>query len=452
MVAGGGKMVLMRRFWRRRQEERSLDGFGDLLRRAGYLRATYTGRPVTVESALTGTVAVYACVSLLADTMGSLPLMLYRDGESRERVEPGPTGKLERLARMLHQQPNPEMTASELWSLVESHLDTWGNAVLNVVRGPDGWASELWPLRPDAIEFRRDPEKHWIYSLPTGEKRKLDARDVCHIRTGVSLDGVWGVSPIGVVRQAVAIEQAATEYIGRYFRDAAIPGGILRSPTKLSAEERQALRDEFGALHRGLDNAHRVAVLSNLEWQQVSLPPKDAEFVALRKFSIAEVARLFRVPPHMVGDVERSTSWGTGIEHQSINYVVHTIRPRCERIEQALSRDLGPEGMTLRDDGLIVEFNVDHLLRGDAKARAEAYAIAVQNGWMTRNEVRRRENLPPIDGLDTPLLMPGQQEANARAANEVLLAEAIRALHRPPTVKVQVPPPERVDGRGKMGR
>lgn len=405
-------------FSRRKPDEArtaSLNGLEELLRQAGYPGRSATAAPVTVTSAVTGTVAIYAATSLLADTISSLPVHTYAiaaDGETRQRINPKLKGSPgERIARLVADQPNPEMTPKEFYGLVEAHIDLWGNAFINIVRGNDGYPIALWPLQPDRIVIKRDSAgaKEYAYRLDNGQWRKLAYSEVCHI-TGYSYDGTLGVSPITVARDAIALDQASAKFGGAFFANGAQPSGILTSPGNLSPDQAEGLRREWDTLHAGINNAHRVAVLyGGMDYKAVSMPPKDAQFVELRRYTVSEAARLYRIPPHLLSDVERSTSWGTGIEEQSIGYVVYTIRPKLEGFEQAFNRDFSPHPgySTLRDDNIFIEFAVDGLLRGDQKSRYEAYESGIRAGWMLRSEPRRLENLPPVDGFDEPLLPNG---------------------------------------------
>lgn len=397
-------------------DERAINAnvFFDALEGAG--AKTASGKVITPGKALEGTIAVYAAVSLRAETVGSLPLLLYRrisDAE-RERIRGAPLRWPMRLARMLHESPNPEMTAQEYFETVQGHVDLWGNHYSAIVRLGDGRPAELWPLRPDRMEVFRDRDarglpigpRRYLYTLDSGQKVRLERHEVMHVR-GYGSDGIVGLSPITVARQAIGIEQAAAEFAGRFYRNSAMPGGILVTPGVLSADRLKALKRAWQDAHGGLTRAHRIAVLQGgVEWREVGMPLEDAQFVETRRFQIEEVARLYRIPLHLLGDTTKSTTWGTGIEQMTIGFVVYTIRSSLKRIELAVNRDLrNPElGETLLDEGLFAEFKVDGLLRGDMKTRAEFYQRAITNGWMTRNEVRALENLPPIEGLDDPIL------------------------------------------------
>ena len=378
---------------------------------------TPSGKSVTPESAVEGTIAVYAAVGLLAETIGSLPLHTFRKtDEGREKVSPSRNGP-GRLARMLHEAPNPEMTAQEYWENVEGHKLLWGNHYSYIRRDGSGQPVELWPLRPDMMDVTRSRNerglptgpRNYTYTLPSGERRGFGRSEIMHI-TDFSTDGIKGLSRIQVARNAVGIEQAASEYAGRFFQNSARPDGILTTDQPLNDESTSRIRTQWENLHRGLTKAQRVGVLhSGLSWQAIGMPLKDAQFVEVRRFQIGEIARLYRIPPHMIGDLERSTSWGTGIEQQSIGFVVYTLRPLLKRNEGAMVRDLGdPDtGTTLLDGGVFAEFQVEGLLRGDVAARSSFYSSAINDGWMTPNDARSLENLPPLAGMDRPRIQSG---------------------------------------------
>jgi HK97 family phage portal protein len=360
-------------------------------------RETASGRSVTPGESLQ-LVAVFACVSLIAETIGTLPLIVYRNlpNNGRERDPQHP------MYPVLHTRPNPEMTSVEYREAMVGHLALRGNAYsqkLPLRNG--GW--ELWPLRPDRMTVFRDGRHlRYLYTLPSGEQRKLAPSEVMHIR-GMSSDGLIGYSRVTLAREAIGVGLALEEYSARLFSNGAQPGGVLQTPGALSAPAYERLKSSWEAAHQGLDNAHRVAILEEgVEFKSVSLSAVDAQFLEQRRYSRSEIATLFRVPPHMIGDVERSTSWGTGIEQQGIGFVTHTLRPYLVRIEQRIGLDLMPEPTHF------AEFLVDGLLRGDLKTRMESYALMRMWGLRSANDIARLENWTPIpadQGGDT-LLVP----------------------------------------------
>ena len=362
-----------------------------LLEALGGSGGTATGKTVSIEGSL-AFVPVYACVKLLANSIASLPLPVYRrlPGGGKERDSAHP------LYPLLHDAPNPEMTSYEALQAKTGHVLMWGNAYDNVKRDGSGRPIELWPLRPDRMRVERSPRTGdllYRYTLPGGEERILLADEVMHWR-GLSSDGVMGHSPVSLAREAIGMGLAAEEYGARFFGNDARPGGILKSPNKLTPESAKASKESWEKAHAGLTNAHRVAVLQEgLEWQSIGMPNADAQFLELRQFQRGEIAMLFGVPPHMIGDTEKSTSWGTGIEQQGIGFVTYTLRPWLVSLEQRMKLDLFS---AQERDTWFAEFLVDGLLRGDSKARAESLAIQRQNGVVNADEWREIENRNPL--------------------------------------------------------
>lgn len=389
----------------------------------------------SASGAFSSVIAVHTCVSLIAESIASLPLLTYRrlDPDRRERVAetndtPGPRSWPNRIARMLHYTPNPEMTSQELWETALGHLLLWGNAYLNVVR-VNGRPIGLWPLRPDCMEIERDDQKVRIYRYYLhSENRYVNLRpaDIMHIR-GMSLDGVLGISPITVARTAVAISKNAEKHASRLWTQGGAPPGLLIADPPLKGapdqqqEQLRLLRDGYTEMTGGLDNAHRVGVLSGVKWQQVGMNLDDAQFLETRKFQLHDIARLYRVPPYKVGITEPGAVSYASVEQQAIEFVTDTLRPPIRRIEQAIDRDLGFPGqdaVTLNDEGIFTEFKVDALLRGDQKTRYEGYALGLINKFLVVNDIRRWENLDPVPWGDEPIASPGE----APAARDALSA------------------------------
>lgn len=353
---------------------------------------TAAGRDVTVETAVQ-CVAVLACVRVIAETVASLPYFVYRRGldGARERDEKHP------LYAVLHDQANPEQTALEFRETMAGNALLWGNAYAEVERS-GGAVRALWPLRPDRMQETRDPQDRllFIYTLPNGEPVPFRPNQLHRWR------GPWGgQSPIALARQAVGLALATEEYGARFFGNDSRPGGVLQHPGRLSDEGASRLKADWEALHGGLKNRHRVAILEEgMTWQTIGIPPQDAQFLETRKYQTQEIARLYRVPLHLIQDLDRAT-WGN-IEHQAIDFVTHTIRPWLVRVEQATARDLFADTPSRRTH--YAEFLVDGLLRGDAMTRAQALAIQRQNGVLSANEWRAIENRNPINGGDALLV------------------------------------------------
>ena len=370
---------------------------------------TAAGPSVSEESSLRYA-AVFACVKIISEDIASLPLITYRQrGRSKERARD------HALYPVLHDLANPELTSFEWRELMLSHLLLWGNGYSEIEYSPQGQVRALWPLRPDSIEKierNRQGTLEYHYRLPDQTIKVLPWYRIHHIK-GAGGDGIRGWSPIRMAaRQAVGLGLAAEEFGARFFSNGARPGILLKAPGKLTDKAYERLRESFASEHQGLSNAHRTKILEEgLDIATVGIPPNEAQFLETRKFQVQEIARLFRVPPHLLADLDRATF--SNIEHQSLSYVIHTLRPWLVRHEQAIYRDL--LFVEERPD-YFVRYQVAGLLRGDTATRYAAYTSAITTGWMTRNEARDLEDLNPIDGLDDPLVPMNMMEAGAPSA------------------------------------
>jgi len=368
---------------------------------ATYLGSTLTantGASINTTTAMRVS-AVFACVRVIAETVASLPLILYqRVGESgKERARSHP------LYGLLHDQPNPRMTAMELRENLAGHVCLWGSGYAEVVRDGAGRVRELWPLRPDRMDLAYEGTKPvWNYSMVDGTQVRLAYDAVWRVR-GFGIDEYSGYSVIGQAREAIGAALATEEFAATYFANGSRPGGVLKHPGKLSKGAGTNLKSSWEGAHKGLDYAHRVAILEEgMEWQQIGLPPEDSQFLETRQFQVREIARMFRMQPHMIQDLGDATF--SNIEHQGIEFVVHTIRPWLVRFEQSIYRDLLSEAERQRH---FAEHLVDGLLRGDIKSRYEAYATGRQNGWLSADDIRELENMNPLpDGQGQMYLVP----------------------------------------------
>lgn len=366
------------------------------------------GVSVSAETALRN-MTVAACVRILAETTASLPLLVYRRRErGKERAPDHP------LYRILHDQPNSEMSSFEFRETLMGHLALWGNAYAEIERDGAGRVAALWPLRPDRMAVERENGALvYRYRLGGGDEVVLPQRNVLHIR-GLSGDGIVGYSPIRLAREAIGLALATEEFGARFFGSGARPGAVLQHPGKLGDEAQKRLRQSVEDAYSGLSRAHRLMILEEgMTWQQIGIPPEDAQFLQTRSFQVEEIARFYRVPLVLLQHTEKSTSWGTGVEQFMIAFVVHTVRPWLVRWEQAIQRDLLLPG---ERDTYFAEFLVDGLLRGDAESRYRAYATARQWGWLSANDIRELENMNPIPGGDvylSPMNMAPVGEAEA---------------------------------------
>jgi HK97 family phage portal protein len=354
-----------------------------------YFGTSGSGQSVTVRSAIQVS-AVYACVRVIAETVASLPLHVHRNTD---------TGSIKALDhplyRLLHDEPNTEMTSFILRETILSHLLLWGNAYCQIVRNGRNHIVGLYPLLPDRMEVDRGSDGRLVYTYTTtdGKRVKLPPEMVLHI-PGLGFDGVMGYSPIALERNAIGLGIAAEEYGGRFFANGATPAGVLTHPNTVKSPK--ALRESWNAAYGGSSNSGKVAILEEgMKFERISMPNNEAQFLETRKFQVDEICRIFRVPPHLVGDLEHATF--SNIEHQSISFGVHTIRPWLVRIEQSMNRALFSESEKGR---FFIRFNMDGLMRGAYKERMEGYAIARQNGWMSANDIRELESLNPISDAD----------------------------------------------------
>ena len=340
------------------------------------------------------TTAVYACVRILAESIASLPLHVYEyKGKGKERVPQHP------LYFLLHDSPNPEMTSFIFRETAMIHLLLWGNSYSQIIRDGMGRVVGLYPLLPDRMSVDRDEHGEIVYTYTSmldskpktkgGSQIKLLRQDVLHI-PGLGFDGLVGYSPIAMARNAVGMTLACEEYGSSFFANGARPGGVLKHPGVL--KDPSKLRESWQAVYGGTANTGKVVVLEEgVDYQQISIPPEEAQFLETRKFQIDEIARLYRVPPHMIGDLEKSSF--NNIEQQSLEYVKYTLNPWVVRWEQSLQKALLNVAEQKR---YFIKFNVDGLMRGDYQSRMAGYAVGRQNGWLSANDIREMENMNPI--------------------------------------------------------
>ena len=344
-----------------------------------------SGKPVNAQSAIQLS-TVYACVRVISETVASLPLGVYEatDDGSQKATDHS-------LYFLLHDEPNSEMTSFVLREVMLAHLLLYGNSYCQILRSGRNQITELYPLLPDHMEVDRDKNGTltYTYSTSTGQRVIMAPEEVLHI-PGLGFDGVMGYSPIALERNAIGLGIASEEYGSKFFSNGARPSGILTHPN--TVKNPAALRESWNSIYGGSGNANRVAILEEgMRFAPIAIPNNEAQFLETRKFQVDEICRIFRVPPHLVGDLEHATF--SNIEHQSIDFAVHTIRPWLVRIEQSMNRALFSDEEKGR---FYVQFNIDGLMRGDYKSRMEGYAIARQNGWMSANDIRALENQNPI--------------------------------------------------------
>ena len=362
------------------------------------------GKRVNERSAMQMT-AVYSCVRILAEAVAGLPLHLYRYKEDggKEKALDHP------LYLLLHDEPNPEMSSFVFRETLMTHLLLWGNAYAQIIRNGRGEVMALYPLMPDRMAVDRDDKGQLYYEYTTsaddapiskGSIVRLKPSDVLHI-PGLGFDGLVGYSPIAMAKNAIGLAIATEEYGSKFFANGAQPSGVLEHPGTI--KDPQRVRDSWMSQFGGSANSNKIAVLEEgLKYTPISISPEQAQFLETRKFQINEIARIFRVPPHMVGDLEKSSF--SNIEQQSLEFVKYTLEPWLVRWEQSIQRTLFSADEKKR---YFVRFNVEGLLRGDYASRMNGYAVGRQNGWMSANDIRELENLdriPAEEGGDLYLI------------------------------------------------
>ena len=371
---------------------------------AFFMGGTTSGKAVTERSAMQMT-AVYSCVRILSEAVAGLPLHIYKYTDSG-----GKAMALDHpLYHLLHDEPNPEMSSFVFRETLMTHLLLWGNAYAQIIRNGKNEIVALYPLMTNKMSVDRDENGRLYYTYYRGSDETikdkefavtLQPSEVLHI-PGLGFDGLVGYSPIAMAKNAIGMAIACEEYGAKFFANGAAPGGVLEHPGTI--KDPQRVRESWQSTFGGSGNANKIAVLEEgMKYTPIGISPEQAQFLETRKFQINEIARIFRVPPHMVGDLEKSSF--SNIEQQSLEFVKYTLDPWVIRWEQSIQRSL-----LSRDEKAVyfVKFNLEGLLRGDYQSRMNGYAIGRQNGWMSANDIRELENLdriPAEDGGDLYLI------------------------------------------------
>lgn len=385
-----------------------------------------TGVRVSAEAALRLS-AVFACVRVLAETFAVLPFCLYE--RSAGVAKPVLDHWLTRLLR----RPNDYQNGFEWREMIMGHLALRGNAYNRTTISAVGEIVNLMPIHPDRVKPELLPGGDYRYRVrqASGPDEILTRDQIWHLR-GLSSDGISGLSPIELARETIGLGISAQEYGARFFQNDARPGGgWIEFPGNFKEKAaRQQFVDSWQAAQAGV-NRHKTAVLEfGMKYHELGIKNNDAQFLETRQFQVTDIARIFRMPPHLIGDLTRSTN--NNIEQQSLEFVTFTMTPWAERWEAAIENDLLLDG-----EGLDVEFDFANLLRGDQAARAEFYTSGITNGWLTRNEARAKENLNPIDGLDEPLVPLNMQTTDqAEAAANAPPAEPAAPAQPPPDARL----------------
>lgn len=365
----------------------------------GFSTATPSGKSVSPESALRVS-AVMACVRIIAETVSTLPITVFRENEKGDKQRDR-NHEIYKLLGTRKGRPNKWQTSLEFREMMTGHLALRGNAYAEIVSNGGGEIVELLPIHPDRVKVDRLENGRLRYKLMAyGDlpEETLTQDDVMHIRW-FSSDGIVGLSPIAHAANAIGLAQATEEHGSTLFKNGARPAGILHHPGKLPPEAPNQLREEWNRLHQGSGKAHGLAVTQGgMEYQEIGITPEDAQYLETRKFQAEDIARVYRVPLHMINILDHATF--TNIEHQSIDFVKFTLAPWLARWETTVDRDL------IGEDDIYFEHKVDGLLRGDSEARWAQYQIGLQNRIYKPNDVKRLENLEPDEDGENYLVSP----------------------------------------------
>jgi len=393
----------------------------ETLKAALALSGSAAGKRVTPDTVLQVATA-WSCIRLLSETIGTLPLQLYRrDGETKTVDRDNP------LYAILHDSPNADQSAAEFIEAIVSCLCLWGNFYGEKLYVGTRMVA-ITQLRPDLMTVRRNQQgrRSYRYNDPQGA-RDIDEKDIFHVR-GFGVGGDVGLSPISYARQTMGTALAADEVAAETFRNGLQISGFLKEAqgTKSTAEQRKELVKLFDDFMGSLNAGKIMPLPHGFDFSPIAMNPEDAQLLQTRRFHVEEICRWFRVPPFMIGHTEKSTSWGTGLEQQMIGFLTFSLRPYLTRIEQAIKKQLIEPADRAT---LYAEFNLEGLLRADSQGRAALLSALGQNGYITRNEGRALDNRPPMPGGDVltvqsnllPLDQLGRGDAPAQQARSALM-------------------------------
>lgn len=353
-----------------------------------------SGETVTVDRAL-ALPTVWRCIGLLSTVIAGCPLQVYKD----------PGKKLIKVPAIDPNNPATTYTQFELNELIVAHLGLWGNAYVRKIRNAADAIVDLIPINPALVKPNLDNKGNKIFEVrivnPDGTYQRTQTYttfEIMHI-PGLGYDGVKGLSPLQVAAQTYGTAMAADKLAARFFTAGSQLSGIIKVKVPLT-EQSQAdeIRRKWQMTHAGVGHSSEVAVLdAETDFQPLTIPPDSLQFLESREWQASELARMYGIPPHLIGDESKSTSWGTGIEQQNIGFVAYTVAGWTTRMEQRYTREI------VNTRGQYAVYDLTELMRGSTAERFDAYATAIQWGWLTRNEARIKEDLEPIDGLDEPL-------------------------------------------------
>ena len=379
------------------------DSFLDSMLNRFSLYGNKTKVDVTVNTAL-AIPSVWAAVRVVAETISSLDIRLleFKDDHWQENFK-------HPVSNLLRVRPHPEMSLSVFKSVLSTHMLLRGNAFVYVDYDNNRTPKSMIPLYPDSTVLKKNEKGHLCYFTRINNKvYELPREDVIHI-PGFSLSGANGADPIAYLNESLGLTLSAQSFGAEFFGNGGSLSGVLETEKDLSSDKQRNLAAAWVNAYTGSGNQHKTAVLTNgLTYKAVGSSPDKAQFIETRKYQTIEVCRIFRVSPHLIYDLEKATF--SNIENQGLDFVKYTLAPQVKRIEEALLYGLMK---TTEQASFKIKFNFDDLLQGDAKSRADFYSSGIQNGWMSKNEVRRREGLPPVDGGDrfyTPLNMVSDEE------------------------------------------
>ena len=398
---------------------------------------TYSGKRVSEENAMQ-TSAVFACVDRLSSAMAALPLQVFQKTKEGREV-----ARKYFAYKMLHDEPNEELTSFTFRQLQMAHLLLWGNSYAEIERDNSNRAKKLWPLPPWKTNIRKDNNRGVYYEVNVdGKKKILYADQVLHIR-GLGLDGLKGLSRIAMARQSIGLSLAAEEFGARFFGDGAHPGGIVEYPGSMSDEAYNRYKKETRSGYSGLSKSHKLMLLEEgMKFHQTGIPPGDAQFLETRKFQLTEIARIYNVPLHLLQEHENSTTWGSGIEELNLGFVVFSLMPYLTNWEQEINKKI------VTTKGHYAEHNVEGLLRGDSKSRAEFYKTMIGNGIYSINDSREKENMNNIGPAGDKHYMPmnmmaiedkeKETEVNSRMQKRMVNQEKEKRANRSAASRFQI--------------
>ncbi|MGQ8949808.1 phage portal protein [Bacillus altitudinis] len=375
------------KFFEKRSSSTTIDGFSQLINLFGG-RETASGERVSESNSLVQP-DIFACVNVLSDDIAKLPIHTFKkesQGVNRNPNHPS--------AYAIYARPNPYMTAYVWKKLMMTHVLTWGNAYSMIEFGAHGFPENLYPLRPDSTiaYIHPDSGRLWYQTTVNGRTMELYEHQVLHFK-GLSTDGIHGKSPIGVVREHIGAQAAATKYNAKLYKNEATPRGILKVPSFLDEKPKENVRKEWLRVNQG----ENIAIIDNgLEYQSIAMPLQEAQFVESMKFNKAQIAMIYKVPLHKINELDKATF--SNIEHQSIEYMKNTLQPWIVNFEQELNIKLFTDSD--QKNGHYVKFNVDSELRGDSKTQAEYFKLMIESGILNKNEVRDLLERNPIQHGD----------------------------------------------------